>query len=169
MSERDDLTEQAYHTPEPVLKRRVFVNRMQSQVRDFHVLMEQPVGDVARALPADRIPVRVELIREEFEDELIPALYAGDLVETADAAIDILYVVFGLLVEMGINAEPLFDEVQRSNLSKLDALGRPIIAGPDDPDGVFEGRVKKGPHYFRPNLRAILESGDADLGRGIDP
>ncbi len=140
------------------------VSRAQQQVRTFQERMGLPVGTTSRALPADRVAVRVELIREEFQDELIPALEAGDMVETADAAIDIMYVTLGLLVEMGINAEVLFDEVQRSNLSKFDADGNPIIAGPNDPDGVFEGRVKKGPNYFRPALDVLLKSGQADLG-----
>lgn len=139
------------------------INKMQSQVMMFQRVMGQPVGRKAHALSQDRVPVRIELIREEFEDELIPAMHAGDMVETADALIDLLYVTFGALVEMGINAQVLFDEVQASNLSKLGEDGQPIIAGPDDPDGVFEGRVKKGPNYFRPNLAGLLESGKADL------
>lgn len=139
------------------------MNSMQAGVVAFHRAMGQPVGHKARALPAERVPVRVELIREEFEDELIPALAAGDMIETADACIDILYVTLGLLVEMGIDAQVLFDEVQRSNMSKLGADGKPIIAGPDDPDGIFEGRVKKGPNYFKPNIRALLAYGVADL------
>ncbi|AZV01748.1 nucleotide pyrophosphohydrolase [Microbacterium phage Schubert] len=140
------------------------LNVMQEQVREFQQGMGQPVGTYARSLPKDRVPVRIELIREEFEDELMPALYKGDLVETADACIDLLYVTFGLLVEMGINAAPLFDEVHRSNMSKFGADGKPIIAQENDPDGVFPGRVKKGPNYFKPNLEAIIESGAADLG-----
>jgi hypothetical protein len=125
--------------------------------------MGQPVGHRAKPLPEYRIPVRVELIREEFIDELVPALYSGDMVETADACIDILYVTLGLLVEMGIDAQVLFDEVQASNMSKLGADGKAIIAGPNDPDGIFEGRVKKGPNYFRPRLRDLIEHGSADL------
>ena len=80
-------------------------------------------------LPLDRVPVRVELIREEFEDELIPALMRSDLVETVDACIDLLYVVYGLLVEMGVNATPLFEEVQASNMSKLGEDGKPDPSG----------------------------------------
>lgn len=138
------------------------MNKMQQQVLEFQRSMGQPAAYKARPLPEERKAVRIELIREEFIDELIPALEADDMVETADAAIDILYVTFGLLVEMGIDAEVLFDEVQRSNMSKLGADGKPIIAGPNDPDGVFEGRVKKGPDYFRPNLKALLAHGVAD-------
>lgn len=139
------------------------MNKMQQQVADFHRGMGQPVGHSVRALPQDRKAVRIELIREEFIDELIPALEADDVVETVDAAVDILYVTFGLLVEMGVDAEVIFDEVQRSNMSKFGADGKPIIAGPNDPDGVFEGRVKKGPNYFKPNIGALLASGRADL------
>ena len=145
------------------------MNKMQQQVADFHRSMGQPVGHRARALPADRIPVRVELIREEFQDELIPALLAGDAVETVDALVDILYVTYGALVEMGVNAEVIFNEVHRSNMSKFGADGKPIIAGPNDPDGVFEGRVKKGPNYFKPDIRALLEGGHADLDIAAAP
>jgi len=164
MSEQDDIVEQAFHVPslkpQPVFKE---FNKMQAQVMEFHRAMGQPVGSQARVLPAERVAVRMELIREEFFDEMIPAAYLGDIVETVDAAIDLLYVTFGLLVEMGVNAAPLFDEVHRSNMSKLAADGSPIIAGPNDPDGIFEGRVKKGPNYFRPNLARILQSGQGDI------
>lgn len=150
-------------------------HKAQRQVRAFHQAMGQPAPDAMRPLPADRVPVRIELIREEFMDELLPALGASvsfnpngtvngditvtgeqDLVEVIDAAIDILYVVYGLLVEMGVPAELFFDEVQASNMSKLGADGKPIIAGPNDPDGIFPGRVKKGPNYFKPRIKELV-------------
>lgn len=154
------------------------MNPMQADVANFHRAMGQPVGHTAKRLPFDRVPVRYELIREEVAELLEAMGWTGeydsaghpifqasqfDTVEVADAAIDILYVTFGLLVEMGIDAQPLFDEVQRSNMSKLGRDGKAIIAGPNDPDGIFEGRVKKGPDYFKPNLRALLAHGFADL------
>lgn len=138
-------------------------SRMQDCVEEFHQAMGQPVHHVPRALPEDRKAVRIELIREEFE-ELKTALAEDDLVEQVDACIDILYVTFGLLVEMGVNAAPVFEEVQASNMSKFGEDGKPIIAGPNDPDGIFEGRVKKGPNYFKPNIMSLLVSGAADLG-----
>lgn len=138
-------------------------SRMQQQVKEFHTAMGQPVASVAQPLPIDRIPVRVELIREEFE-ELKVALADGDVVETADACIDLLYVVFGLMVETGLDAAPLFEEVHASNMSKFGADGKPLIAGPNDPDGVFAGRVKKGPNYFKPQLGQIIDQGFANLG-----
>lgn len=147
-----------------------FSSRAQNQVEEFHRAMGQPVGDRPRMLPEGRKKVRVELIREEFIDELIPALASDDYVETVDAAIDILYVTYGLLVEMGVDAQPLFDEVQRSNMSKLGEDGQPIIAGPNDPDGIFPGRVKKGPNYSRPDIAGVLSAlaDEADL-HGEDP
>jgi predicted HAD superfamily Cof-like phosphohydrolase len=159
MTERDDNVEQVFHEPvvlPPKHHRFISRNMMQRQVQLFHEGMGQPVGTSPRALPQERVAVRVELIREEFIDELIPALQSGDLVESIDAAVDILYVVFGLLVEMGVDADPFFDEVQDSNMSKFGADGKAIIAGPNDPDGIFEGRVKKGPNYRRPDLARVL-------------
>ncbi|AXQ52907.1 MazG-like nucleotide pyrophosphohydrolase [Microbacterium phage Neferthena] len=158
-------------------------HKAQRQVRAFHEGMGQPVGTSPRALPDDRVAVRIELIREEFVDELIPALGASmitpdkvqvgvgpqDVVEVADAAIDILYVVYGLLVEMGIDAEPLFDEVQASNMSKFGADGKAIIAGENDPDGVFPGRVKKGPNYFKPDLARVLNELALKADQDADP
>lgn len=154
------------------------MNSQQADVVAFHRAMGQPVGHTAKRLPFDRVPVRYELIREEVHELLVAMGWTGerdeqgnpifqasafDTVEVADAAIDILYVVKGLLVEMGIDDQVLWDEVQRSNMSKLGADGKAIIAGPNDPDGIFEGRVKKGPNYFKPNLRALLAHGFADL------
>lgn len=138
-------------------------SRMQDGVEEFHRAMGQPVHHVPRALPEERKAVRIELIREEFE-ELQTALAEDDLVEQVDACIDILYVTFGLLVELGVNASPVFEEVHSSNMSKFGADGKPIIAGPNDPDGIFEGRVKKGPNYFKPDIAGLLASGVADLG-----
>ncbi|QDF15772.1 MazG-like nucleotide pyrophosphohydrolase [Microbacterium phage Finny] len=136
------------------------MNKMQSQVLEFQRAMALPVGHTARAVPEEQKAVRYELIREELE-EFLEALEQDDMVEQADALIDILYVAFGGLVVMGIDAEVLFDEVHRSNMSKFGEDGKPIIAGPNDPDGIFEGRVKKGPNYFRPNLKALLAHGVA--------
>ena len=151
---------------------------MQADVVTFHRAGGQPVGHTARELPFERVPVRFELVREEVAELLTALGWTGEYdaegfpifqasrfntVEVADAAIDILYVTFGLLVEMGIDAQVLWDEVQRSNMSKAGPDGKFIIAQENDPDGIFPGRVKKGPNYFKPNLRALLAHGFADL------
>lgn len=149
-------------------------HKAQRQNREFHNVMGIATAASPRAIPVEDVPVVIELIREEFIDELIGALGARvefnpngtmktitvtgtpNVVEIYDAAIDILYVVYGLLNRAGMQAEPGYDEVQASNMSKLGEDGKAIIAGPNDPDGIFEGRVKKGPNYFKPNLTMVL-------------
>lgn len=132
------------------------MNKMQSQVLEFHHTYGAEIGETVRELPAERVELRIGLIEEEFVKELIPALRSGDLVESVDAAIDILYVTFGLLVEMGVDAEPIFDEVQRSNMSKLGEDGKPIISRGEELDGFPAGKVLKGPNYFKPDIGALL-------------
>lgn len=139
-------------------------SRMQDAVTEFRTGMGQHVGQRPQAIPQEHVATHIELVREEFEDELVPALQTGDLVETVDACLDLIYVVMGILVDAGVNASPGFEEVHSSNMSKFGADGKAIIAGSDDPDGVFQGRVKKGPNYFRPNLEGLIASGTANLG-----
>jgi len=133
------------------------MEKLQNGVLVFHQTYGAPVGDKPRALPEERKELRLGLIEEELQ-ELRDALSGDDLVETADAAIDIVYVTLGLLVEMGVDAEPLFDEVQRSNMSKLGADGKPIISRGVELDGFPVGKVLKGPGYFRPDLAAVLRA-----------
>ena len=91
--------------------------------------------------------LRVDLIREEL-NELIEAIKNKDLLEVADALTDILYVTYGAGHAFGINLDKCFDEVQRSNMSKLDENGKPIYGE--------NGKVLKGPNYFKPNLTNLL-------------
>ena len=92
--------------------------------------------------------LRLSLIKEEF-DELETAMNKKDLVEIADALTDILYVTYGAGHSFGINLDKCFDEVQNSNMSKLDINGKPIYNE--------LGKVMKGPNYFKPNLKKFLE------------
>tara|TARA_B110000238_G_scaffold178956_1_gene201868 strand:+ start:346 stop:714 length:369 start_codon:yes stop_codon:yes gene_type:complete len=91
--------------------------------------------------------LRYDLIKEELE-ELKVAIENNDLLEVADALTDILYVTYGAGHAFGINLDKCFDEVQSSNMSKLDENGKPIYN--DD------GKVMKGPKYFKPNLLKFL-------------
>ena len=91
--------------------------------------------------------LRLNLIKEEF-NELKDAIEKKDLVEVADALTDILYVTYGTGHAFGIDLDKCFDEVQKSNMSKLDELGNPIY----DRDG----KVMKGPLYVKPNLKTII-------------
>ena len=92
--------------------------------------------------------LRLSLIKEEIQ-ELVNAMNKKDLVEVADALTDILYVTYGAGHAFGINLDKCFDEVQNSNMSKLDQNGKPIYNE--------LGKVMKGPSYFKPNLKKFLK------------
>ena len=92
--------------------------------------------------------LRVDLIKEEL-DELIEAMNKKDLVEVADALTDILYVTYGAGHAFGINLDDCFEEVQNSNMSKLDKDGKPIYND--------KGKVMKGPNYFKPDLSKFIK------------
>jgi len=91
--------------------------------------------------------LRIDLIKEELE-ELTEAMQKKDLLEVADALTDILYVTYGAGHAFGINLDECFNEVQKSNMSKLGNDGKPIYDQ--------SGKVMKGPDYFKPNLKKIL-------------
>ena len=91
--------------------------------------------------------LRISLINEELE-EFKEAIKNNDLKEVADALTDILYVTYGAGHAFGINLDECFDEVQESNMSKLDENGRPIFNE--------NGKVMKGPNYLKPNLKQFL-------------
>ena len=91
--------------------------------------------------------LRLDLIKEELS-ELTEALKNKDLLEVADALTDILYVTYGAGHAFGINLDQCFDEVQNSNMSKLDENGKPIYNE--------DGKVMKGPNYFKPDLSKFV-------------
>ena len=91
--------------------------------------------------------LRVDLIEEELE-ELNEAMKNKDLLEVADALTDILYVTYGAGHAFGIDLDKCFNEVQNSNMSKLDSNGKPIYN--------FDGKVMKGPNYFKPDLKKFV-------------
>ena len=91
--------------------------------------------------------LRVSLIEEELE-ELKQAISEKNLLEVADALTDLLYVTYGAGHAFGINLDKCFDEVQKSNMSKLGLDGKPIYSD--------KGKVLKGPKYFKPNLSHFL-------------
>ena len=92
--------------------------------------------------------LRISLINEELE-EFKEAIRNNDLKEAADALTDILYVTYGAGHAFGINLDKCFDEVQRSNMSKLGEDGKPIYNE--------LGKVMKGPKYFKPNLNKFIK------------
>lgn len=94
--------------------------------------------------------LRYNLLKEENE-EYLKACNEGDLVEVADALGDQLYIIFGTLLKHGLQdkIDEVFDEIQRSNMSKLGADGNPIYRA--------DGKVLKGPNYFKPDISDILD------------
>ena len=91
--------------------------------------------------------LRIDLIKEELE-ELTEAIKNKDLLEVADALTDILYVTYGAGHAFGIDLDKCFEEVQNSNMSKLDKDGKPIYNE--------KGKVMKGPNYFKPDLSKFV-------------
>jgi predicted HAD superfamily Cof-like phosphohydrolase len=133
------------------------------KVEDFHrtfglFLAERPTATV----PPEVLATRLRLFVEELE-EYREAAEAGDLTAIADALTDMLYVLFGTFVTHGLHhvAGDLFAEVHRSNMSKLDADGRPIMA---------DGKVQKSELFSEPDLARILKTATSTpRARGTAP
>ncbi|MGA0430849.1 MAG: hypothetical protein ACO3M9_02590 [Flavobacteriaceae bacterium] len=119
-------------------------------VQEFHEafgleIQHQPTV----ALDEKVIDLRYNLMKEENE-EYLEAAQAGDLLEVADALGDMLYILCGTIISHGFQdkIEAVFDEIQRSNMSKLGTDGKPIYRE--------DGKVMKGPNYFKPNIAGLL-------------
>lgn len=120
-------------------------------VHEFHEafglgINEEPIANIGE----DRNLLRFNLMKEENE-EYLEAANNNDLVEVADALGDMLYILAGTIIEHGMQYKitEVFDEIQRSNMSKLGENGKPIYRE--------DGKVLKGPNYFKPNIKEILE------------
>lgn len=137
-------------------------------VKQFHETYKLPMYDGTPTLDTERLNMRMGLIAEEFS-ELVEAVYgekAGeivrdsykealgndqnnrDIVETADALADLVYVIYGMTLECGIDLEAVLKEVQASNMSKLGEDGKPIYRE--------DGKVLKGPNFFEPDIKKAL-------------
>jgi len=120
-------------------------------VQDFHEAFGLGVNESPTAeLSLQKNLLRYKLMREENE-EYLDAANNKDLVEVADALGDMLYILCGTIIEHGMQykIEEVFNEIQKSNMSKLGADDKPIYRE--------DGKVLKGPNYFRPDLKSILE------------
>ncbi|MGO1592303.1 GNAT family N-acetyltransferase [Ancrocorticia sp.] len=141
-------------------------------VRQFHETYGLPVVSDTPNADRERVHMRMALVAEEFS-ELVGAIYGPDArglieeaftkavasdshtrdtVETADALADLVYVLYGMALELGIPMRDVLAEVQASNLSKLGADGKPIFRE--------DGKVLKGPGFFPPNIPGILGLGE---------
>ena len=119
-----------------------------NNVKKFMETFGQEVKTKAE-FPSDKIvKLRHNLIKEEL-DEFEEAIKEKNLKEVADSLTDILYVTYGAGHAFGIDLDKCFDEVQRSNMSKLGEDGKPIFNE--------NGKVMKGPNYIEPNLKKFVE------------
>ncbi|WP_088324439.1 nucleoside triphosphate pyrophosphohydrolase family protein [Polaribacter tangerinus] len=120
-------------------------------VQEFHKAFGAGIKNKPTAnIGEDRNMLRFNLMKEENE-EYLEAAQNNDLVEVADALGDMLYILCGTIVEHGMQEKitEVFDEIQRSNMSKLGEDGKPIYRE--------DGKILKGPNYFKPNIAKILE------------
>jgi predicted HAD superfamily Cof-like phosphohydrolase len=116
-------------------------------VKVFMQTFGQEVKEKAEFPDNAILKLRIDLIKEEL-DELKEAVSRKDLKEVADALTDILYVTYGAGHAFGINLDKCFSEVQNSNMSKLGIDGKPIYND--------QGKVMKGPNYFKPDLTKFI-------------
>jgi len=121
-----------------------------NSVKEFHTAFgighsETPIADLGET----KNTLRYHLMKEENE-EYLEAVKNNDLVEIADALGDMMYILCGTIIEHGLQdkIEAVFDEIQRSNMSKLGENGQPIYRE--------DGKVMKGPNYFKPDFSKIL-------------
>lgn len=155
--------------PQAAAQRPYDCRHPQELVRQFHEVYGLPIESVQDPqCDRERIHMRMSLIAEEYA-ELTGALYGEqarelieraqlealaaddgtrDTVEVADALADLVYVIYGMALECGIDLDAVLNEVQASNLSKLGADGKPIYRE--------DGKVLKGPGFFPPDIAAVL-------------
>lgn len=120
-------------------------------VHEFHTAFKLNIQNKPTInISEDRKKLRFELMKEENE-EYLEAAQNNDIVEVADALGDMLYILCGTIIEHGMQdkIEEVFNEIQRSNMSKLGEDGKPIYRE--------DGKVLKGPNYFKPDFSKILE------------
>ena len=117
------------------------------KVKTFMITYGQEVKKSPSFPDENIIKLRIKLIKEELE-ELEQALNDKNLLEVADALTDLLYVTYGAGHSFGIDLDACFEEVQRSNMSKLDENGKPIYNE--------YGKVMKGPNFYKPNLKQFI-------------
>lgn len=128
------------------------MKRKLEAVKEFHDAFGLGSKEAPEAfLGIEKLKLRFDLMAEENE-EYLEAAKDNDLIEVADALGDMLYILCGTILEHGMQhkIEEVFEEIQRSNMSKLGADGKPIYRE--------DGKVLKGPGYFKPNIKAILEN-----------
>lgn len=122
--------------------------RLMNDVADFHVACDVPVRYIPAWPNEDRIALRLKLMKEEYEEELLPAIANRDLVETADAMADLIYVIVGAAIEFGIPLALVWRAVQSANMAKV------------GPDGKVhrreDGKILKPEGWRPPDIASII-------------
>ena len=149
-----DKTDQVYRLLFLTLKydKKTFMKDKIEAVQEFHEAFKIGYRNSLKAdLGLAKNTLRFNLMKEENE-EYLEAAKNNDMVEVADALGDMLYILCGTIIEHGMQhkIETVFEEIQRSNMSKLGGDGKPIFRE--------DGKVLKGPNYFKPKIKQILES-----------
>jgi len=121
------------------------------KVKQFMETFGQEVVQKAKFPSKEIVSLRNELIEEELQELRVAAILDNDLVEVADALGDMLYILCGTILSHGMQYKiaEVFEEIQRSNMSKLDKDGQPIYRE--------DGKVMKSELYFKPNIQKILD------------
>ena len=133
-----------------------------SAVQTFSKAFKIPYSNYPTTeLTSEGVALRHRLMEEE-NNEYLEAAEAGDLVEVADALGDQLYILCGTILSHGMQdvIEDVFREIQASNMSKLGENGLPILRE--------DGKVMKGPNYFRPDISKVLSKSEAVLGEQLE-
>jgi len=119
-------------------------------VAEFHTVFKIGNADQIKLIDENDYLLRFNLIKEENE-EYLEACKNSDIIEIADALGDQLYILFGTILKHGLEhkIEEVYDEIHRSNMSKLDENGKPIYRE--------DGKVLKSNLYFKPNIKKILD------------
>ena len=119
-------------------------------VAEFHTVFKIGNADQIKLIDENDYQLRFNLIKEENE-EYLEACKNNDIIEIADALGDQLYILFGTILKHGLEhkIEKVYDEIHRSNMSKLDENGKPIYRE--------DGKVLKSNLYFKPNIKKILD------------
>ena len=119
-------------------------------VAEFHTTFKIGNADTVKLIDEKEYTLRYNLIKEENE-EYLDACKNGDIIEIADALGDQLYILFGTILKHGLEhkIEEVYDEIHRSNMSKLDEKGEPIFRE--------DGKILKSNLYFKPDIKKILD------------
>lgn len=119
----------------------------QNLVTEFHRVFGCAANDQLGLNNTDLVHCRIALMREELT-EVIDAMTSGDLMHTARELADLVYVVYGTAVALGIDLDEAVREVHRANMSKLGTDGRPLLRA--------DGKVLKGPHFRAPDVSSAV-------------